>query len=115
MLVIQLDGFAYRADGKAFRQDRRSQNALVLEGSSSQVYGVRRFRGTRTGRSSSCRRSPTVNCPHCAAPDQICHQRAVTRFADDKFAYKRAGDDKFGEGEGVSGAGSGSRCRFHGL
>lgn len=38
MLVIELDGWNFHADPQAFRKDRRSQNALVLEG-----YRVLRF------------------------------------------------------------------------
>lgn len=38
MLVIELDGFNFHADPQSFRRDRRSQNALVLEG-----YRVLRF------------------------------------------------------------------------
>ena len=38
MLVIQIDGWAYHSDRRSFRSDRRSQNAMVLEG-----YRVLRF------------------------------------------------------------------------
>jgi len=38
MLVIELDSFNFHADQQSFRRDRRSQNALVLEG-----YRVLRF------------------------------------------------------------------------
>ncbi|MGI8517602.1 MAG: DUF559 domain-containing protein [Acidimicrobiia bacterium] len=38
MLVIQIDGWAYHSDRRSFRSDRRSQNAMVLQG-----YRVLRF------------------------------------------------------------------------